>query len=181
MSDYINTDSDIFEKHSVPQSIYINGQNPMCKYIDFGSYQLDLKQLKGGKLQFRSQKGYFVKGLENRRMTPNMKVIIDKFLSNQNIDFEDINKLDDDEKNYLSTVAEKCGINDRLRLPSPMLTKQQQDINKFNLLRGQICAGNDNNSMIKEFKILLLKLMNSGHVNKKEGQDLMVMLLQLGF
>lgn len=179
MSDYINTDSDMFEKHS--SAIYINSVDPMNKYIDFGNYKLDLKQLKGGKLQFRSKNNYFVKGLENRRMTPNMKIIIDKFLSNQNISFDDINKLDDDEKNYLSIMAEKCGINDRLRLPSPLLTKQQQDINKFNLLRGQICAGNDNMSMIKDFKILLLKLMNSGHVDKKEGQLLMITLLELGY
>ena len=75
MSDYINTDSDIFEKHNV-KSIYINGQNPLNKYIDFGNYQLDLKQLKGGKLQFRSKKGYFVKGLENRRLAKSVSDIL---------------------------------------------------------------------------------------------------------
>ena len=178
MSDYINTDSDMFEKHS---AVYINAVDPMNKYVDFGNYKLDLKQLKGGKLQFRSKNNYYVKGLENRRMTPNMKIVIDKFLNNQTIDFDDINKLNDEEKNYLSIMAEKCGVNDRLRLPSPLLSAQQQNINKFNLMRGQICAGNDNVGMIKEFKILLLKLMNSGHVNKKEGQGIMIMLLQLGF
>jgi hypothetical protein len=41
-------------------------------------------------------------------------------------------------------------------------------------------AGNDNEEMIKEFKVLLLKLSNSGHIDKKESNEVMTMLLQLG-
>jgi hypothetical protein len=162
------------------KSTYVNKIDPMNKFLDFGKYKIDLKKLKGGKLQFRSKKGYFVKGLENKQLTPNMKIIIDKFISGQNIDYEDVNRLDDNEKNYLSQIAEKCDINDRLKIPSPKLTQIQSDINKFNILRGQLMAGNDNQEMIKEFKVLLLKLSNSGHIDKKESNDVMTMLLQLG-
>jgi hypothetical protein len=109
-----------------------------------------------------------------------MKIIIDKFISGQNIDYEDVNRLNDNEKNYLSQIAEKCDIDDRLKIPSPQLTQIQSDINKFNILRGQLMAGNDNEEMIKEFKVLLLKLSNSGHIDKKESNEVMTMLLQLG-
>ena len=173
---YINTD----KKIENVKSTYVNKIDPMNKYLDFGKYKIDLKKLKGGKLQFRSKKGYFVKGLENKQLTPNMKVIIDKFISGQNIDYEDVNRLNDNEKNYLSQIAEKCDINDRLKIPSPKLTEIQSDINKFNILRGELMAGNDNKEMIKEFKVLLLKLSNSGHIDKKESNEVMTMLLQLG-
>lgn len=162
------------------KSTYVNKIDPMNKFLDFGKYKIDLKKLKGGKLQFRSKKGYFVKGLENKQLTPNMKIIIDKFISGQNIDYEDVNRLDDNEKNYLSQIAEKAEINDRLKIPSPKLTEIQSDINKFNIYRGQLMAGQDNQEMIKEFKVLLLKLSNSGHIDKKESNDVMTMLLQLG-
>ena len=162
------------------KSTYVNKIDPMNKFLDFGKYKIDLKKLKGGKLQFRSKKGYFVKGLENKQLTPNMKIIIDKFISGQNIDYEDVNRLDDNEKNYLSQIAEKAEINDRLKIPSPKLTEIQSDINKFNIYRGQLMAGQDNQEMIKDFKVLLLKLSNSGHIDKKESNDVMTMLLQLG-
>ena len=92
-----------------------------------------------------------------------------------------LRKLNDDEKDYLSVMAEKVGINDRLKIPSPQLSKIQSEINKFNILRGEIIAGNDNKEMIKDFKVILLKLSNSGHIDKKEANDVMVMLLQLGY
>jgi len=161
--------------------IYINKQDPLSKYIDFGKYKLDLKQLKGGKLQFRTKSGFSIKGLENRRMSSSIKNVIDKFITGESIDFEDINNLNDVEKDYLSKMAEKVGINDRLKIPSPTLSKIQSDINKFNIMRGQIIAGNDNKEMIKEFKILLLKLSNTGHISKHEANEIFTMLLQLGY
>jgi hypothetical protein len=88
--------------------------------------------------------------------------------------------VNDNEKNYLSQIAEKCDIDDRLKIPSPKLTEIQSDINKFNILRGQLMAGNDNKEMVKDFKLLLLKLSNTGHIDKKESNEVMTMLLQLG-
>ena len=41
-------------------------------------------------------------------------------------------------------------------------------------------AGNDNKEMVKDFKLLLLKLSNTGHIDKKESNEVMTMLLQLG-
>tara|TARA_R110000744_G_scaffold94472_1_gene182425 strand:+ start:161 stop:751 length:591 start_codon:yes stop_codon:yes gene_type:complete len=163
-----------------PKATYVNPIDPMNKYLNFGNYTINLKQLKGGKLQFRTKGGYFVKGLENKRLTPNMKIIIDKLIAGGEILYEDVDRLDDGEKDYLSQMAQKAGINDRLKIPSPMLTKTQSEINKFNVLRGQIVAGNDSSEMIKQFKCLLLKLSNTGHIDRHEANEVMVMLLQLG-
>lgn len=160
---------------------YINRQDPMNKYLPFGKYQLDLKQLKGGKLQFRSKKGFSIKGLENRRMSSPMKNILDKFITGESINPKDVDNLKDDEKDYLAQMAEKVGINDRLKIPSPTLSKIQSDINKFNVMRGMIMAGNDNENMIKEFKFLLLKLSTTGHISKTEANDVFTILLQLGY
>lgn len=184
--EYICADTELHsileeDDKSKPKIHYVNPLDPMNKYLDFGNYKIDLKQLKGGKLQFRTkQGGYFVKGLKGKRLTPNMKIIIDKLVSNSEILYEDIDKLNDEEKEYLSLMADKVGINDRLKIPSPKLSKIQSEINKFNILRGQIVAGNDAKEVVKEFKVLLLKLMNTGHINKREGNDIMVSLLQLG-
>ena len=160
---------------------YINRQDQMNKYLPFGKYQLDLKQLKGGKLQFRSKKGFSIKGLENRRMSSPMKNILDKFITGESINPKDVDNLKDDEKDYLAQMAEKVGINDRLKIPSPTLSIIQSDINKFNVMRGMIMAGNDNENMIKEFKVLLLKLSTTGHISKTEANDVFTILLQLGY
>jgi|TARA_R110002020_G_scaffold38146_1_gene114984 hypothetical protein len=181
---YINSDTelqDILEQEDkMKNTIYVNPLDPMNKYINFGKYQLDLKQLKGGKIQLRSKKGYFIKGLKGSRMTPNIKIIIDKLISNNEILFEDVEKLNENEKILLSDLAQKCEINDRLKIPSPKLSKIQSEMNKFHIMRGQIIAGNDSKELVKDFKIMLLKFMNENLVDKKEGNEIMTMLLQLG-
>ena len=160
--------------------IYVNKIEPMNIYAPFGKHQLNLKKLKGGRLQLRSKTDNVIANIKSKQLTKNMKVIIDKFITNQPIEFEDVEILDDDEKDYLAEISEKCNINDRLRIPSPKLTKIQSDINKFNILRGEIIAGNDSKELVRDFKVLLLKLMNSKHISKSEGNNIMIMLLQLG-
>ena len=161
-------------------TIYVNKIEPMDIYVPFGKHKLNLKKLKNNRLQLRSKTDNVIANIKSKQLTKNMKVIIDKFISNQPIEFEDIEKLDDNEKDYLAEIAQKCDINDRLRIPSPKLTKIQSDINKFNILRGEIIAGNDSKELVRDFKVLLLKLMNSKHISKSEGNEIMVMLLQLG-
>ena len=161
-------------------TIYVNKIEPMDIYVPFGKHKLNLKKLKNNRLQLRSKTDNVIANIKSKQLTKNMKVIIDKFISNQPIEFEDIEKLDDNEKDYLADIAQRCDINDRLRIPSPKLTKIQSDINKFNILRGEIIAGNDSKELVRDFKVLLLKLMNSKHISKSEGNEIMVMLLQLG-
>jgi hypothetical protein len=161
-------------------TIYVNKIEPMNIYVPFGKHQLNLKKLKGGRLQLRSKTDNVIANIKSKQLTKNMKIIIDKFISDQPIEFEDIEKLEDNEKDYLAEIAEKCNINDRLRIPSPKLTKIQSDINKFNILRGEIIAGNDSKELIRDFKVLLLKLMNSKYISKSEGNEIMVTMLQLG-
>jgi len=160
--------------------VYVNKIEPMNIYAPFGKHQINLKKLKGGRLQLRSKTDNVIANIKSKMLTKNMKIIIDKFISNQPIEFEDIEKLDDDEKDYLAEIAEKCNINDRLRIPSPKLTKIQSDINKFQILRGELIAGNDSKELVKDFKVLLLKLMNSKHISKSDGNEIMVTMLQLG-
>ena len=161
-------------------TIYVNKIEPMDIYVPFGKHKLNLKKLKGGRLQLRSKTDNVIANIKSKMLTKNMKVIIDKFISGQDILFEDVEVLNDDEKDYLAEIAQKCDIDDRLRIPSPKLTKIQSDINKFNILRGELIAGNDSKELVKNFKVLLLKLMNSKHISKSEGNEIMVMMLQMG-
>jgi hypothetical protein len=161
-------------------TIYVNNIEPMDIYVPFGKHKLNLKKLKGGRLQLRSKTNNVIANIKSKMLTKNMKIIIDKFISNQPIEFEDVEVLNDDEKDYLAEIAERCDISDRLRIPSPKLTKIQSDINKFQILRGELIAGNDSKELIKDFKVLLLKLMNSKHISKSEGNEIMVTMLQLG-
>ena len=57
---------------------------------------------------------------------------------------------------------------------------EQANINRFYVLQGELAAGNDANELIKELKLLLVKLMGNGNIGKPEGSVVLYELLLLG-
>ena len=153
---------------------------PPPKYISFGNVNIDRKKYNGGKLQFRSKRGNPVANLKSINMTPNIKVIVEKLLSGTEIPYNDVDKLNEKERELLSNIAQKAGIDDRLKIPTPKLTLQQRDINRFYVLQGELAAGNDAKELIKELKLLLVKLMGNGNISKPEASAVLYELLLLG-
>jgi len=151
------------------------------KYIEFGRYSIDRKKYGKGVLQFRSKKGNPIAGLKSLHMTDNIKAVVEKLVNDQVIDYSDIDKLNEEERVVLADIAQKCDINDRLKIPTPKLTKLQSDINRFYVLRGEVVAGNDSKEAIRELKLLLVKLMGNGSISKPEGSSVLYELLLLGF
>jgi hypothetical protein len=47
-------------------------------------------------------------------------------------------------------------------------------------MRGEIMAGNDNKELLKKFKLHILKLSKSGTLPKREVQEILEDLLELG-
>jgi len=154
---------------------------PPPKYISFGHVQIDRKKYYGGKLQFRSRAGNPILNLKSIQMSPNIKTIVDKLLADVEIPYNDVDKLNEKEREVLANIAHKSGINDRLKIPTPKLTKAQADINRFYVLQGELQAGNDAIELIKELKLLLVKLMGNNTISRPEGSAVLHELLLLGF
>jgi len=95
--------------------------------------------------------------------------------------FEDINELSTHEKELLNKVVKHCKIDQRLLVPTPNKTKEEQDMNRLKILSGEISSGNNNPTIVKELKTLLLRLKNSGRIPKREAHEIMEDLLTLGY
>ena len=78
-------------------------------------------------------------------------------------------------------VAKSSDISDRINIPSPNKTEQEKEINKFEIMKGQILSGNDNAELIKKFKMLLIKLSNKKIIPAREGKDLLFELTSMGY
>ena len=110
------------------------------KYISFGNVNIDRKKCNGGKLQFRSKKGNPILNLKSVQMSPNIKTIVEKLLSDTEGMYNDVDKLNEKERELLSNIAQKAGIDDRLKIPTPKLTREQADINRFYVLQGELIS-----------------------------------------
>ena len=54
-----------------------------------------------------------------------------------------------------------------------LLTKRQQDIHRFKVLKGQILAGNNSKKIITELKALVLKLNKLGQISNKHATQVL--------
>ena len=57
--------------------------------------------------------------------------------------------------------------------------KEQED-SRFELLRGEIASGQDNKDAVKEFKLLLVKLMNQKRIPRGQALDILSEMSALG-
>lgn len=150
-------------------------------YIEFGKHLLHQHNLLGGILQIRRRSGNIINELPRQSIGGKLKKILITLTGTGSPSFEDINELSTHEKELLNKVVKHCKIDQRLLVPTPDKTKEEQDMNRLQILSGEITAGNNNPTIVKELKTLLLRLKNSGRIPRREAHEIMEDLLTLGY
>jgi hypothetical protein len=150
-------------------------------YIEFGKHVLHQHNLQGGILQIRRRSGTIINDLPRQAVGGKLKKVLITLTGTGSPSFEDINELNDSEKNLLNKIVKTCKIDQRLLVPTPNKNKEEQDFNRLQILSGEITAGNNNPQIVKELKTILLRLKNVGRIPKKHAHEIMEDLLSLGY
>jgi hypothetical protein len=151
------------------------------KFIPFGRFVINKNRLDKGVLAIKRPSGSVISQFPSQRISPKVQKILTNMIGGSLHSFEDYSDLDDDERAYLHRLSEFSNIDSRLRLPAPKLNKNEEDTNRFEILKGQILAGNDNAQMVKEFKLLILKLSRNKLLPSGQTKDLLMTLAELGY
>ena len=162
-----------------PKMILVNKLDPMSEYIPFGKYLLSLKQLSKGRFMLRTKSRNPILSFKTIVLTRRTKAIVQKLLQDIDVTFEEVDALNDDERNVINQIVEKSEINTRLKVPNTKKTQLEKDLHKFNVLRGSIISGGDNVEMLKDFRRLLLHLTNENYISKKESNEVLLEMLKL--
>ena len=107
-------------------------------------------------------KEFIIDTLENGK--PN-----DRFLS----------KLPLEEQRHFERVVQGAGLMDTFKLKRNHTESEKKDAERFNLLRGEIMAGNTSEKVAKELRGLILRFMNEGRIQQKEGTSMLLELSAL--
>ena len=156
------------------------GIQPSPSYIRFGKYLINTKKLNNNIISLRRDKGSSIKTIPARMISPHLGSIMKKIIGGGMPSYDDLNKLTDDEKQYLHKVTQESDIFDKLAIPTPSKDKEEQDAHQFNVLKGEIMAGNNSKEVISKFKLLVLKLSKQGILPKNQVQEILEELLELG-
>jgi hypothetical protein len=170
--------SDILTKEDTDWNAGIKVQP---RFVPFGRYIINKRQLDKNIVSIKTPSGSNVPTYRSHRVSSGMGIVLRKMTGGGNPSFDELNALDEEERNYLSRIATASNIEDKFNIPTPNKNEDDKDINQFEIMRGQIMAGNDSTELVKKFKILIMKLSKKGLLPQREAKDLLYELVHLGY
>ena len=88
--------------------------------------------------------------------------------------FENIENLNDEDRTYLHSIAKASNLLEKIDIPPPKRGETDELINKYNVMKGQILAGNDNKKMVQEFKESILRLSELKLMPKSQVREILI-------
>lgn len=170
-----------FKEYVNENSDKIKGIQPEKRYISFGKYLINNNKLNDNIISIKRPSGANIIEIPSSRVSNNLANVFKKIVGGKIPTFNELSDLTEEEKLYLHKVAKKSEIEDKFSIPAPSKDKQDKDIHNFEVMKGEIMSGNDSKELIKNFKLLLIKLSKNRTLPKNQVQEIMHELLELGY
>ena len=160
---------------------YTKGIQDKSSYVPFGRFFIDNQRLDDNIVALKRGSGLNIGGFPVVRVSNNFGDVMRTIIGGGNPKFDSLEKLSQDEKQYLHKVAKHSKIIDRLSIPAPNKSEMDKDVHQFEVMKGEILAGNDSIELVKKFKVLIVKLINNDLLPKGQGKTILLELATLGF
>jgi hypothetical protein len=148
-------------------------------FVPLGKLRINMKRLHQNVVHLRHPSGSPATKFPTKLVSPNVAGAL-RSMAGGKLGFNHIEALSPDERRYIHKVANATGLIEKLDIPAPKSDAEAQMSHRFEVLKGEIMAGNDSPELTKEFKILILKLSEEGLLPKGEVRALLLDLLRLG-
>jgi len=157
------------------------GRGISSDYRDFDINKINHKKLDDGILTIRRKSNNNIPDMPSKKISNRLQKII-KHISGGGVpSFNELQNLEDHEKDYLHKLISRSNLSDRLSVPAPSKDQEEKDFHQFEVMKGEILSGNDSQELIKKFKVLILKLSKQNILPKSEVHELLQDLLALGY
>ena len=155
---------------------------PIKSYIPFGRYVLNRHKLNDNILMIKHMKGGAIGTIPTSHISSGLSKALKHFVDTQlPPNYDMISDLSKEDKEILHKVAKQAHLLDKMNVPTPNLTEEEQENHRFDILKGEINAGNDSKDVIKEFKLLLLKFIHKNKLPRRQAQEILLDLIALGY
>ena len=149
-------------------------------YTPFGKYVIHKHKLQDGILQVKTAKGGPVAHIPTEYISSELTKVLRKIVGGTMVEYDELSDLHDDDKGYLNRIVKTAHLSDRISVPKPSGSKEKEDLKRFQILKGEIGAGNDNKDLVKEFKVMLMRFVNQGRVPRRQAHEILTDLASQG-
>jgi len=149
--------------------------NQIQKYAQFGRYIIHVPSLHENFLNLKyPSKGLTIHQLPRTKISNSLKNILIDALENKKFSQNKIKNLETEELRLLKKACDLSHIEHHI-----YIKQDEEELERFELLRGQVQAGNDNPDIIKELKFLLHKFLADGRIKRHDVNTIMYEIMSL--
>lgn len=143
-------------------------------YKEFGKFILNVKLLYSNVLYVKYPTNAPVKFIKKTTISDTLKEIIVNLFETSEINYQLCYKLSEVEKHLFDQLIVRAGLNMQLNYKREKMNEDIKDIiNEFNILKGEIIAGNNNPTIIQQIKVVLNKLVSCQKITQEESNDIL--------
>jgi len=156
-----------------------DGYKKPASYKQFGKYLLNHHKLNDGILMIKSASGAAVPKIPTEAISHNLAKVVKHVGTGVKPSLSDFEMLTPDEKKKLHHITRMSRV-ENVDVPNPSKDAEEKELDRFNILRGEIIAGNDSSQIAREFKALLMKFVREGRIPKRQANEVLEEMLHLG-
>ena len=149
-------------------------------YTPFGRYVINKPKLNESIVMVRRLCGGALKELPTHSVSQKIADTLKTIVGGSIPEFDHIAGLGAKDQAHLHKIL-KLAKFDNVSVPNPQKSEEQKEMDRFDILRGEIMAGNDNKTLVKEFKIMLMKFLHQGRIPRREAHEILTDLAVMGF
>jgi hypothetical protein len=149
-------------------------------YRQFGKYVIHIPHLvNNNTANFKYPSLGSIPSIKPQTVSEDYKDLILEVLQTGKLNKKELERLPQNEIKHFEKVAVGAGLVEQLGMKVGTTEEDKADAKRFEVLRGEYLAGNNNEKMIKELRMLITKFINNGRLHKTEGLNLLLELSTL--
>lgn len=141
------------------------------RYDRFGCYLIHMPSLSKNRLNIKFPSLASHPKIPQRIISSELTALLQKILETGQMNAPLYAALSASDKEFFDNLAHMCKIGGKLGI---VRKEDNADMQRFQVVRGEILSGNDAPQLIKELKHLTLKLVTEGKIPKRSAHDLLI-------
>lgn len=164
-------------KHRKKYGHGISAKSDEPEYREFGRLIVSMPKLSDGILRvLYASNGINIAGIKSTHISEDFKDLIMTIIDTGKFNNRLFEKLPNSEKPLFKKLIDVAKLKYKLGAGNLVDENEKQQLQRWELVRGELESGNDNISLKKEAKKLISYFMKSGRLSKSEAFDLLIQL-----
>jgi hypothetical protein len=147
------------------------------QYRKFGKYIINYKQLVNNDILTLKYANFCsIAGIKNTPVSDVFKDFLIDLLDSGKPNIRMYSQVPVEERKFFEKISIGAGVMDLLKIKKTVTDKDKEDLDRFNLIRGEYLAGNNSQTLIKELRRFTIQFMNDKKIGRGEGMNLLMEL-----